>query len=1007
MTSFVRIQVSVIGLFVCFFLFQPAFTHGYEPPNVPVGEKLELIETDHFRIIYQESLTESAPVIASWFEEAYADLTPIFSWIPKGKTDVLYVDSYDIHNGWATPIPHNLISIYAGGSGQGTSIYQPGNYLKRTIYHELAHILTMDERQGYNKTLSGIFGKVNTLGDPLSALMLLLTSSPASLSPDWFLEGEGVWAETEFTPPGRGQSTYSEMIFRCAVRDNNLLPVSKWYLEIPHWPYGLGAYLYGGKLIQYIYETKDSKNSVGDLQQEVAGSFMFNSNRATRKSTGKNFKNLAHDMLEHEKKKQNKHLSVLAGLTETTVPRLTPEKISVTQPVFLNGSVYYLGYEEERGSAVYHYDVSSGHSTRITKTWEQSAYGMLAASGDRKSLVYTNLQIQDSENVWFEVHLLDPVTRKDQVLTEYGRYKWVTLSADNSRLAAASQRSGQNLLIECDMDQIGRLSGETILDTMPFETDLTSPSYSPDGNSISYVTAGLDGFRLMIYDRQARSKKAVLKTTSQIIAPHWHPSGKELIYASDENGVYNLYVLALNNPSSPQPLTHVTGGVFFPSVSADGQTLTVTSYDGYGPHLSILPLDRHTYKDRELPVVSATWDRKFKKETIPQTDVELTQESGSYNSLSKIRFDYWTPWLSASTHGVQGGLAVSFSDPSGYQDIKGLIGRESEYGSNLGAAHYKYKGLRPQFHLYANKDQEIYPGLLASNVSLARYDHAEDVTRLGASVEYPVLRRDRNLHVGGGYQYMTRDFISQVEEKWQQAPDLDTLPTDEDEGAIWAGIRYDDTDVYRSSSSLEKGRAISASFELTRPEFGGSLDKTRYFMDWKEYITMSYLNNHVLKLSAAFGTGSGDDYAQGLFGIGGGAVFSPASLVPGIPSSLDIRGYDQNFLTGDQALTAGMSYRFPFLDFSKGYESGFPIYTRQLFAELFLEGGQVWDDKGYTGDLDWIWSTGVEVNFAMKMFRYLSVSPGLGIAYAPDRNYRDSDLNDFYIYLSIKGWVNY
>jgi len=103
----------------------------------------------------------------------------------------------------------------------------------------------------------------------------------------------------------------------------------------------------------------------------------------------------------------------------------------------------------------------------------------------------------------------------------------------------------------------------------------------------------------------------------------------------------------------------------------------------------------------------------------------------------------------------------------------------------------------------------------------------------------------------------------------------------------------------------------------------------------------------------------------------------------------------------------GLAYRFPIWDFSKGHESWFPVYTRQIFAELFFEGGRVWDEKGYTGDLDWVWSVGTEINFAMKIFRHLAISPGLGVVYAPDRDYRDDSLDEIYIYLSLKGWVNY
>ena len=75
------------------------------------------------------------------------------------------------------------------------------------------------------------------------------------------------------------------MVFRCAVRDDNLLPYSEWYLEIPHWPYGLGAYLYGMRLIQHVDAT-GKENPPGELNTAISRSVLFANSRAARRATG-------------------------------------------------------------------------------------------------------------------------------------------------------------------------------------------------------------------------------------------------------------------------------------------------------------------------------------------------------------------------------------------------------------------------------------------------------------------------------------------------------------------------------------------------------------------------------------------------------------------------------------------------------------------------------------------------------------------------------------------------
>lgn len=235
---------------------------------------------------------------------------------------------------------------------------------------------------------------------------------------------------------------------------------------------------------------------------------------------------------------------------------------------------------------------------------------------------------------------------------------------------------------------------------------------------------------------------------------------------------------------------------------------------------------------------------------------------------------------------------------------------------------------------------------------------------------------------------------------------LSVEPTTKNEGLVWGRVNYFDGDYFGRSSSIEDGRLISVGGEVSRPALGGELSRSRYVANWNEYLSVLRLKNHVVKASAAFGYGTGDRTAQGLFGLGGlGSLIQEDS--PGIPRILSLRGYESNFQTGDRILKAALAYRFPLKDFSKGREGVFPFYSRQLFAEVFYEGGRTWDDAGRGDDRGWINSYGVEVNYAMKILRYLAFSPGVGIVYVSDRPEDDEDDNKIQAYVTIKGWVNF
>jgi hypothetical protein len=75
--------------------------------------------------------------------------------------------------------------------------------------------------------------------------------------------------------------------------------------------------------------------------------------------------------------------------------------------------------------------------------------------------------------------------------------------------------------------------------------------------------------------------------------------------------------------------------------------------------------------------------------------------------------------------------------------------------------------------------------------------------------------------------------------------------------------------------------------------------------------------------------------------------------------------------------------------------------------EVFYEGGRTDDNAGFGDDIGWLNSAGAEINYGMSLLRFLKFAPGAGIAYAPQRNDRDSDLYEVTGYFSLKFWGNF
>ncbi|RJP82372.1 MAG: hypothetical protein C4522_03495 [Desulfobacteraceae bacterium] len=989
---------------------------AYETPVFPIHEKALERETEHFRFIYQEPLEETVPLIAAYFEEAYAVLTPIFNWQPSGKTTVLLQDGFDTHNGWSTTVPQNVMSLYIAGPTPVTSIFQDGNYMKRTIYHELTHLISMDMRLGYSKYFSRVFGKVEPT-DVVSMGLFLFTSSPVQLAPRWFLEGMSIWSETEFCPPGRGRSTYADMLFRLAVRDDQLLPYSKWYLEIPYWPYGDAAYLYGMKYFQYLYENSPRKNVVGDEVQGLAKSFLFNLDSPNHTITGKYAWEMAGEMLAHEEQAQKDKLERLHAYTPTENKRLTAEEISVFHPVFAGNRIFFLGMEPEDRDTLYAYDPATRETEKMSCARSTSVYGSLSASSDGRYLYYTVLELMKNENFWSEVRRYDVREGRDKRVTDQGRYVSVDLSPDGTKLAAVSQRSGKSYLVTTDLDADGHAGEERILTGTPLFHVLSAPKFSQDGKRITYAETSPEGYFLKVYDLPGNRATTVYQGRNQILTPDWHPAKDNLlVFSSDLNGVYNLYAIEAEHDSVPVALTHVTGGLFSPNVSADGGQIAAVGFDAKGPYLTMIPYPVIGFAVSALPAIGPSWEGGKAKTLLAKEIPEITTAaeksvsggtSESYNSFAGIRPDYWSPWLDVDAFGLRTGAGVSFSDPTGYQSLKISAGYTFEYDAVLGALHYTYSGIYPLIHIYAAADQEHYPDLLVDQRTGFHYDYTEDMYGAGAALEFPYAKVDRQILFRCGYEFSKREVVEETEWEYRYRR-LSVFPTGEDSGEMWARIIYFDGTAFNSSSSVEDGRYISLAASVSDEALGGGYFRKLFTSEWREYLPMPWLSNHVLLVSGFYGYGDGDPYAQGYFGLGGSpgaSLFAGDSF--GISRTVGIRGYSGNDQVGEKITRAIASYRFPIVNFSKGFGNRFPSYFQQIHGEVYYEGGRTWDEIGRGDELEWLNAAGTEVNLSMTLLRYLQFAPGLGVVYAPDQRLEDEEENEVTAYISVKGWVSF
>lgn len=1007
---------------------------------LPTNETLLTRESEHFVYIYQASLSEQIPELALHAEDAYRVLTPVLNYQPDRKVYVLFADNMDLHNGFATSFPEPIMAIFAGDSTTNSTIYEPGNYLRRTVFHELTHVLNLDAQDGIDAVLTRIFGRVQTIGDPLSAILALAAIPPGAVAPDWYVEGLATWAETEFVGPGRGRNSISEMVIRSEVAANEVTAKNRWTRDNVHWPFGTVIYQYGARVFAEAQNEATSENVPGRLGEAVANSWITFFDKRAREVTGQTFEQLVNDAIAAEQAEQQRQIDRIQTAAVTRLPRLTPPNLQVAAPVFAaNDELFFSASPMADEAELYRFD--EGAQRAISTGADTSGLSTATAVTPSGDIIFTKLNFAGKGLLYNHLYRYSADGQCAEYLTDEGRYRSPVIHPSGNMMAAIRVIAGRYELVMVPINGAGH-DTEHDVEVVPENTrlllaagnnltKLIDPVFSPSGDALYVVKTVAAG--VTSNNSQARSTilrfaldgvdangvgqpTNVLSQPGLLLSPTIHPNGRSMVFSSDATGVFNLYRVGLSRTvGTPQAITNVIGGVFAPLFSADGTRLAAVGYDADGYYLTQLSGADVAATRITPPTVVAEWPSDVLRRSDRLTALRygpvpsLTAER-HYWSIAETGFDYWTPWLAVGGDDVQGGVAANFSDPTGIQNLFLLAGAESEYGTPIAAAVYTYDGFFPTITAFATTGRNSYNDLVTTTGEF-RFDYDEEVTSAGLAVTVPIGTVDWGAALVTGYRFTERDVIEDAEDDYEAFATNQGEFFEGDESSVFAAILYSDADVYRKSNSLERGRFVNVGYEWTADDLGGELNQRRFRADWNEYIPMPWVDHHVLKLQGSYANGTGDVTAQGQFGIGGfGSVLS--GLSTGVSRNLLLRGYETNSIVGDEAVTVGVAYRAPIWQINRGTDATTPIYFKQLFIEGFAEAGKVnGNNNDNLDDEDWLTSYGAELNLSLRALRVVEFAPGLGLVYAPERDEVDNDRDDdderLQLYISLKASVSF
>ncbi len=155
----------------------------------------------------------------------------------------------------------------------------------------------------------------------------------------------------------------------------------------------------------------------------------------------------------------------------------------------------------------------------------------------------------------------------------------------NTRIAYVLKKGNTYELQVADADgqnpQVALRSREPII----------SPTWSPDGSKLAYVSFHSGKPVVYVQSLRGRSQIPVANFKGNNSAPAWSPDGSQLAVALTQDGLSQIYIVSADGSAKPRRITRSPGIDTEPVFTPDGRSIIFTSDRSGGPQIYQISLD--------------------------------------------------------------------------------------------------------------------------------------------------------------------------------------------------------------------------------------------------------------------------------------------------------------------------------------------------------------------------------------------------------------------------------
>jgi WD40 repeat protein len=525
------------------------------------------IETKHFFINFHEGTENTAYILAKIAEEVYPAITEIYNYEPDSKISLIVKDHSDYSNG-AAYYYDNKIELWA--SSLDVDLRGTHNWLRNVFTHEFTHMIQLQTSMKFGRKLPAFY--LQWMGyeserrpDVLDGFPNVMVSYPIPgvSIPAWFAEGTAQYNNPDIRYDF--WDSHRDMLLRMyALRDSLL----SWGDMGTFGKTSLGnesSYNSGFSLIQYISE-KYGFEKVKEISYNMSSVFQFTIDGAIEKALGKTGEQVYNEWREFVKEDYNIRSKKITQ-NEIMGEIIEPNGFGNFYPIFSsNGEkIYYTSNQNHDyfgASAIFEYDLNLKKSKQVT-------FGVrsdISLSPDSSKIFYSKHNaINIRGELYYDIYYYDIDLKKESRLTFGKRAYSPSMSPDGSKITYISQKDGTVNLFIINSDA----KEETQLTLFGNQEQIYSPKWSPDGTKITFSYSTKDNRDIAVVDATGENLSFLLSESYDERNPVFSKDGKYIYYSSNMTGIFNIYRYDIAEKKNEQ-LTNVLGGAFMPNLNSNG-----------------------------------------------------------------------------------------------------------------------------------------------------------------------------------------------------------------------------------------------------------------------------------------------------------------------------------------------------------------------------------------------------------------------------------------------------